>query len=137
MPDIAFIPSTVPELLETTTLLDNSQLDKLANPVWLLPLQEEWLALNEQLWHLPYAVMFHMVKAGFLPKKFLKLQTIRPPSLLCLFGQAHKKPWCYKSSTDENVSELCGPALSKQAKKLEPTNLSLINLGLSLRRKTI
>lgn len=41
MPDIAFIPSPVPEMRDSASLLDDSQLEQLANPVKLLPLQEE------------------------------------------------------------------------------------------------
>jgi hypothetical protein len=69
-PDIGWIPANVPEKKQAATELDAKDFEKISNPVQLSPMQEEFLALHERLWHLPFSVMFRMVKLGFLPKKF-------------------------------------------------------------------
>ncbi|KAL7464776.1 hypothetical protein ACHAXS_005110 [Conticribra weissflogii] len=74
--------------------------------------------------------MFRMVKAGFLPKKFLKLQNDRPPCVSCMFGQAHRKPWRYKSSIDGKVSELQGPKLSRAGQTIGADQLVSAQPGL-------
>mgnify|MGYP001046712641 CR=1 FL=1 len=66
-PDIGWIPGNVPEKRQAATELDSNDFNKLSNPVQLSPMQEEFLALHERLWHLPFSVMFRMVKLGFLP----------------------------------------------------------------------
>ncbi len=104
---------TVLEINVAASHLSEEELQSVKNPVKLLPLEEEWSSLNERLWHLPFAVMFCLCKAAFLPKKFIKLQNSQPPCISCLFGQAHRKPWQLKSSKDGKVSKLRGPALSK------------------------
>jgi len=107
-PDIGWIPSNIPEKRQAATELDANDFDKLSNPVQLSPMQEEFLALHERLWHLPFSVMFRMVKLGFLPKKFKKLGNKAPPCVSCLFGQAHKRPWRYKRTKNGEVSTLRG-----------------------------
>ncbi len=111
-PDIAWIPSSVPELRLSLDLLMDDQLHSIANPVKLLPLQEEWIALHERLWHLPFSIMFCLVKAGFLPKKFTKLGNQLPPCVSCLFGQAHRKPWRSKSTANGSTSTLRGDQIN-------------------------
>ncbi|KAL7464788.1 hypothetical protein ACHAXS_005121 [Conticribra weissflogii] len=74
--------------------------------------------------------MFRLAKAGFLSRKFLKLQNNRPPCVSCLFGQAHRKPWRYKSSTNGVVSELRGPALSKPGQTIGADQLISAQPGL-------
>jgi len=107
-PDIGWIPSNVPEKRQAATELDASDFDKLSNPVQLSPMQEEFLALHERLWHLPFSVMFRMVKLGFLPKKFKKLGNKAPLCVSCLFGQAHKRPWRFKRTKNGEASTLRG-----------------------------
>ena len=107
-PDIGWIPSNIPEKRQAATELDANDFDKLSNPVQLSPMQEEFLALHERLWHLPFSVMFRMVKLGFLPKKFKKLGNKAPPCVSCLFGQAHKRPWRYKRTKNGKASTLRG-----------------------------
>ncbi len=62
--------------------------------------------------------MFWLVKAGFLPKKFLKLQHDRPPCVSCLFGQAHRKLWRFKSSHDGKESILRSKSITKPRQKI-------------------
>ncbi len=129
-PDIAFIPSTVPDYRKASTNLSDEQLESIRKPVKLSPLQEEWLHLHEHLWHLPYSVMFRLVKAGFLPKKFLKLQNSQLPCVSCLFGQAHCKPWRYKSSINGKDSVLNGPNVTQPGQKIGVDQLISAQPGL-------
>ena len=88
-PDIGWIPTSVPEKKVAALMLSDKELAKISDPVTLSPLQEEFVALHERLWHLPFSVMFRLVRIGFLPSKFRKLQNKAPPCVSCLFGQAH------------------------------------------------
>ena len=92
-PDIGWIPTSVPETKNVTADIPDEVLKKISNPVKLNPLEEELLALHERLWHLPFSVMFRMVKMGLLPKKFCKLKNKTPPCVSCLLRQAYRKPW--------------------------------------------
>ena len=62
-PDIGWIPTTISEKVEVTTHLSTIELNSLTNPVTLSPLQEEFLALHERLWHLPFSIMVRLVKS--------------------------------------------------------------------------
>ena len=42
--------------------------------------------------------MFCLAKAGFLPKKFKKLNNKAPLCVFCMLGQAHRKPWRSKKT---------------------------------------
>ena len=97
-PDIGWIPTTIPEKKSSAADLLDEAIEMLANPVKLSPLWEEFLALHERLWHLPFSVMFHLVKAGFLPKKFKKPNNKAPLCVSCILGQAHRKPWRFKKT---------------------------------------
>ena len=55
--------------------------------------------MHHKLFHLPYSVMLSMAKFGILPRRFLKLRNDLPPCVLCMFGQAHQKPWRHKTSS--------------------------------------
>ena len=43
--------------------------------------------------------MLCLAKFGILPKSFLKFENDLPPYVSCMFGQAHRKPWCHKCSS--------------------------------------
>ena len=112
-PDIGWIPSTPPEMKHVAAELPENLLEQISNPVKLSPLQEEFLALHERLWHLPFSVMFRMVKLGLLPRKFRKLGNKAPPCVSCMLGQAHKKPWRTKKTKSGSVSSLRDEDLKK------------------------
>ncbi len=112
-PDIGWIPSTVPDLHAASSQIPVEELEKIAKPVTLSPMQEEWLTLHERLWHLPFAIMFRLAQAGVLPKRFLKLRNSPPPCTSCLFGQAHRKPWRFKSTVDGALSVLRGDDVTR------------------------
>ena len=112
-PDIGWIPTTIPDKKEAATTLSEEDISRMTNPVTLSPLQEEFLALHERLWHLPFSGMFRLVKLGFLPKKFSKLGNKAPPCVSCIFGQAHRKPWRFKQTKDGGLSALRGESITK------------------------
>ena len=91
-PDIGWIPTKNPKKIDVASNLSEDYLEKLTNPVTLSSIQEELLALHERFWHLPFTVMFRLVKMGFLPTKFWKLTNKAPPCVSCLLDQAHRKP---------------------------------------------
>ena len=114
-PDIGWIPTSVPKKQGPSSELAEEEIAKimkLSKPVNLSPLQEEWVALHERLWHLPFSTMFRLVKMGFLPQKFLKLKGNCPPCVSCLFGQAHRKPWRFKRTNGGQPSTLRGDDIS-------------------------
>ncbi|KAL7464587.1 hypothetical protein ACHAXS_004925 [Conticribra weissflogii] len=74
--------------------------------------------------------MFRLCKAGFLAKKFLKLHQHRPPCVSCLFGQAHKKPWRYKSSAEGKSIALQGASLTKPGQTVGADQLISAQPGL-------
>ena len=59
-PDIGWIPTSIPEKKATVSTLSDDDIKKISDPVTLSPLQEEFLALHERLWHLPFSVMFRL-----------------------------------------------------------------------------
>ena len=69
-PDIASIPSTIPELREAAQQLQDTDLKSILNPKPLSPAEQEFLDLHHRLLHLPYPIMFRLAKAGLLPKHF-------------------------------------------------------------------
>ncbi len=75
--------------------------------------------------------MFWLAKVGFLPKSFLKLQHNHPPCISCLFGQAHRKPWWYKSSVDGKESVLCGNFIDQPGQKVGVNQLISEQPGLA------
>ncbi len=129
MLDIAWIPSSVPDLHSSAKNLDDYSLKSIIDPVKITPLQEEWLALHERLWHLPFSLMFCLVKTGFLPKKFVKLNNKSPLCVSCLFGQAHCKPWQSKPTTDGTTSTLCSDRISKAGQMIGIDHLILAQPG--------
>ena len=105
-PDIGWIPTSVPEKKHAAAKVPPEVLEQISQPVKLTPLQEEFLALHERLWHLPFSTMFRMVKLGLLPTKFRKLNNKAPPCVSCILGQAHKRPWRTKKTKNGSSSTL-------------------------------
>ena len=112
-PDIGWIPTTIPEKQEAVGTLSEADISRMTNPVNLSPLQEEFLAIHERLWHLPFSIMFRLVKLGFLPKKFCKLGNKAPPCVSCVFGQARRKPRKFKQTKDGGLSTLRRDSIKK------------------------
>ncbi len=105
-PDIASIPSTIPELREAAQQLQDTDLESILNPKPLSPAEQEFLDLHHRLLHLPYPIMFRLAKAGFLPKHFLRLKKRPPPCASCLFGTQHRSNWRTRSSKNSKKPSL-------------------------------
>ena len=129
-PDVGWIPSNVPEMKQASSEFSDKDIAELSNPVQLSPLQEEFLALHERLWHLPFSVMFRMMKLGFLPSKFKKLGNKAPPCVSCLFGQAHKRPWRFKKTKHGDASTLRGDKITKPGETIGVDQLISAQPGL-------
>ena len=97
-PDIGWITTPIPEKKSSVADLPDETIKSIANPAKVSPLQEEFLALHERLWHLPFSVWFRLVKAGCVPKKFHKLNNKASPCVSCMLGHAHRKPWRFKKT---------------------------------------
>ena len=105
-PDIAELPTSIPAMKEAVRQLNAEQIESLAKPVAMSPLEQEFLDLHHRLLHLPYSVMFRLAAAGFLPKRFLRLKSRPPPCASCLFGTQHRSNWRSKTSKHGSVSSL-------------------------------
>ena len=70
-PDIAELPSKLPQVDEAICQLSDESLRNLTNSTTLTPAEQEFLDLHHRLFHLPYSVMFWLAKIGFLPKHLL------------------------------------------------------------------
>ena len=105
-PDIASIPSKLPEIKEAVRQLSEKDLESIVKPKPLSPAEQEFLDLHHRLFHLPYSIMFRLAKAGFLPKHLLRLKDRPPPCASCLFGAQHRTNWRTKSSKHGKTSAL-------------------------------
>ena len=108
-PDIGWIPASVPDLRNTSSLLSDEELKKIASPPTLSPSQQLFLSWHHRLNHLPFQLMLRLAQMGILPKQFLKLKNDLPPCVSCQFGKAHRKPWRSKTSKSGKLSTLRGP----------------------------
>ena len=98
-PDVGWIPSSVPDLVDASKGLSEEEIEKIKSKDTLSPLQQEFLSLHHRLLHLPFTVMLRLSKYGILPRRFLKLRNNLPPCTSCLFGKAHRRPWRHKGSS--------------------------------------
>ena len=136
-PDIVWIPTTLPDKKEAAPNLTEKEIDDITNQVSLSPLQEEFVSLNERLWHLPFTVMFSLVKLGFLSKKLQKLNNKAPPCVYCIFGKACRKPWRFKKTKDVHTSTLRGDDISGPGDTVGVDQLISAQPGLVIQEKGI
>ena len=61
--------------------------------------------------------MLRLSKMSILPCRFLKLRNDLPPCVSCLFGQAHRWPWRYKSSAKSSGGVIRSSDLNKPGKR--------------------
>ena len=73
----------------------------------------------------------------FLPTKFWKLTNKAPLCVLCLLGQAHRKPWHFKNTNDGNVRSLRGKEISKPGDTIGVDQLISAQPGLVTQEKGI
>lgn len=113
IPDIASIPTTIPQIREVTRQLNDEELEFLLHPKSLSPAEQEFLDLHHRLFHLPYSMMFRLAKAGFLPKHLMRIKDRPPPCASCLFGTQHRSKWRTRSSANSKKPSLRRKDLTK------------------------
>ena len=62
--DIGWIPQSVPEYKSAAHNLSDEEIEKIASPIHLSPLQQEFLSLHCKLSHLPFTIMLRMATLG-------------------------------------------------------------------------
>ena len=97
-PDIAAIPSTVPDFRRELENISDSDLHFLANPVDLDVDEQLWLRVHNNLNHLPRDDMYRLAKCGVIPKSLQKFRYRAPFCAACAFGKAHRRQWRYKGN---------------------------------------
>ena len=94
------LPSTAENLNNSDAVKE--LLDKMKEP--LSNLDKEWISLHQQLNHLPHSEMMRLVKAGFLDKKFLKVNKLRCPH--CIIATQARTRSRYKPSKNQEKSHI-------------------------------
>ena len=73
-PDVASLPTTFPKVQEAAKQLSDQDLASILHPISLNPAEQEFIDMHHQLFHLPYSIISLLLKAGLLPKQFLRLK---------------------------------------------------------------
>ena len=81
-------------------------------------IETRFLSLHHTLCHLPFTVMLWVCKVRILPRRFLKLRNYLLPWVLCLFGQAHRRPWRHKASAASSGGTIRNPRVAAQSNKV-------------------
>jgi hypothetical protein len=102
-PDIASIPQTLADYICKSKHITPLALEHIMHPKALSPLQEEMMSHHTQLHHLPFPKLIAMAEAGEIPHRLASLKGRCPICVACLFGTAHKRPWCSKSKESQPV----------------------------------
>ena len=66
VPDVGWIPSSVPDYQKSAADLTEDQIKEITSPKHLSPLQQEFLSVHCKLFHLPFHIMLRMSKIGLL-----------------------------------------------------------------------
>ena len=92
-PHLCNIPSTPLDYYkEVEKGLTKEEVQRLAYPLVLSPVQQELMSWHHRLYHLPFWWLFQYAKMGYLPKQFLDCRSKPPMCIACQFGQAHRRP---------------------------------------------
>jgi hypothetical protein len=78
--------------------LRHQQLEQISNPQTLDNNQCEFMEIHYKMNDLLLPALITLTKKGNSRKKFVKLKDCLPICMLCIFGQAHRKPWHSKGS---------------------------------------
>ncbi len=103
-PDIASIPQTLADYICKSKYITPLQLEHIMHPKALSPLQEEMISNHTGLHHLPFPKLIPMAEAGENPHCLASLKRC-PICKACLFGTAHKHPWCSKSKESHPIQK--------------------------------
>ena len=103
-PDLTNIPvdpeSYTDEVQEGLT---SEQIQEIARPTTLSPLQQELLFWHNRLGHLPFHRLIKLAQQGIIPRRLAALKDKPPVCVSCLFGKAHKRPWRNKSKQSNPI----------------------------------
>ena len=103
-PDLCNIPSTPLEYCqEIGKGLTKEEVQSLAYPRILSPLQQELMSWHHRLYHLPIWRILLLAEKGYLPKRLLKCQDKPPKCIACEFGTAHRRPWRTKGKKSGSI----------------------------------
>ena len=103
---MASLPTTLPKVQEAAKKLSDQELVSILKPRSLNPVEQEFIDMHHQIFHLSYSIMLRLLKAVLLPKYFLRLKYQPPPCASCMFGAQHCTNWQTKSSNYGKKSEL-------------------------------
>ena len=112
-PDVASLPTILTKVQEVAKQLSDQDLASILKPRLLNPADQSFIDMHHHLFYLPYSIMFWLLKAGLLPKHFLRLKDRPPPYASCIFGAQHRKNWRMQSSRHGRKSELRKEDLTK------------------------
>ncbi len=104
-PDISTVPISVERYAADIPKLTRQQLEQISNPQTLDDDQREFMELHYKMNHLPLPALITLAEKGKINKKFVKLKDRLPICMLCIFGQAHRKPWQSKDSRESICKE--------------------------------
>ena len=101
-PDIASIPQTSEQYCRECETVKPGEIAHILNPTSLSPLQEEMMSYHYRLHHLPFPKMITLAELGRIPKRLAQLRGCTPICVACIFGSAHKRPWCSKAKSSKH-----------------------------------
>jgi hypothetical protein len=113
--DILSIPQTSEEYYWELENNEPSQLKHLFSPQSLSPIQEQMMSHHYQLHHMHFPKLIVMAEKGIICKHLASLKGWCPICVSCLFGQAHKRPWCSKSKQKHPICKPTDDAPGKRA----------------------
>ena len=106
-PDFSNIPKTPLDYKnEVGSGLSLQELQALARPRTLSPLQLKLMSWRHRLYQIPFRILSRLAKIGFLPKRLLECQNKAPLCVAFQFSQAHRWPWRTKGKKSGSIRTL-------------------------------
>lgn len=103
-PDLSNIPKTPLDYCKEVGVgLSREEVQELAYPRLLTPIQQELMSWHYRLYHLPFNRLFQLAQRGILPKYLLEAQDKPPLCIACQFGTAHRRPWRFKGKKQGSI----------------------------------
>ena len=105
-------------------------IEKIASPKHLSPLQQEFFSVHYKLCHLPFTIILRLSKLRILPCRFIKLRNDLLPCVSCFFGQAHCRSWRHKSSSKSTGGVLQSANITESGQRIGTDQIVLAQPGL-------
>jgi len=103
-PNLSNIPKTPPDYCKEVGVgLTFQEVQELAYPRVLTPVQQKLISWHNCLYHLPFWRLFQLAEKGVLPKYLLECRASPPLCIECQFGQAHCRPWRTKGKKSGSI----------------------------------